>query len=297
MTKYQILLNIIDRIRAEAATTKYETKYLPPSSDAEAINQARSRAFIHLHLKVSFGLLDFAEREHFITDGTYDGGIDGYFINRDARLVYLIQSKFRATERNFVDKEIALREILSMDVNRVLDGQEQDEQGNRYNGKLLQLQREISQTEDIARYKYRVVILANVKDEISAIQLSKLVGGLPCDVFNYEKCYDLLVLPVISGTHFNASDLVIHLDLSNKNAGSKISYTVDTQYGECDITVLFVPTIEVAKTFHRYKNSMLRFNPRSYLELEGAKVNAAIRNTILKQGKNEFVQQWHNHAL
>jgi hypothetical protein len=51
---------------------------------------------------------------------------------------------------------------------------------------------------------------------------------------------------------------------------------------------LFVPTLEIAKTFHKYKNSILRFNPRSYLELEGAKVNQAIRNTVLKQGKNEF---------
>jgi hypothetical protein len=98
----------------------------------------------------------------------------------------------------------------------------------------------------------------------------------------------LLVFPVISGTFFNATDLGIHLDLSNKNAGSKISYSVDTQYGECDITALFVPTIEIARTFHRYKNSILRFNPRSYLELEGAKVNAAIRNTIFVEGKNEF---------
>lgn len=81
---------------------------------------------------------------------------------------------------------------------------------------------------------------------------------------------------------------MINLDLSNENAGSKISYTVDTRYGECDITVLFVPTIEIAKTFHRYKNSMLRFNPRSYLELEGAKVNAAIRDTIVQSDKNEF---------
>ncbi len=81
---------------------------------------------------------------------------------------------------------------------------------------------------------------------------------------------------------------MIHLDLSNKNAGTKISYTVDTRFGECDITALFVPTLEIARTFHKYKNSILRYNPRSYLELEGDKVNQAIRNTILQQGKNEF---------
>lgn len=288
MSKYDVLVNILDRIRSEAATSKRRATYLPPSADSDAINQARSRAFIHLFLKVSFGLLDFAEREHFITDGPYDGGIDGYYISRATKLIYLIQSKFRTNEKNFVDKEIAMEELLAMDITRILDGNEQDENGNSYNGKILQLQREVREIEDIARYKYKVLILANVKAMLSPSQLSKLVGGYLCEVLNYERCYDRLVFPVISGTYFNETDLVIHLDLSNKNAGSKISYTVDTQYGECDITVLFVPTIEIAKTFHRYKNSMLRFNPRSYLELEGAKVNAAIRDTILQAGKNEF---------
>ena len=132
-----------------------------------------------------------------------------------------------------------------------------------------------------------MILLANL-DVSSPSKLSRVVGGYPCEVINDEKCYKLLVFPVISGAYFSAADLVIHLDLSNKNAGSKISYTVDTRYGECDITVLFVPTLEIAKTFHRYKNSILKFNPRSYLELAGAKVNSAIRSTILQGGKNEF---------
>jgi hypothetical protein len=173
-----------------------------------------------------------------------------------------------------------------MDVTRVLEGHLEDESGNAYNGKIRQLQREVSSIDDIARYKYMVILLANVSAPAS--KLSRVVGGLPCEVLDYEKCYDQLVFPVISGTYFNAADLIVHLDLSNKSAGSKISYTVDTRFGECEITVLFVPTLEIAETFHRYKNSILRFNPRSYLELEGAKVNEAIRNTILFQGKNEF---------
>ena len=174
-----------------------------------------------------------------------------------------------------------------MDVARILDGHEEDESGMKYSGKILQLQREVRSLEDIARYKYKIVVLANI-DKVVPAKLSRVVGGFPCEVMDFERCYQLLVFPVISGTFFNASDLVIHLDLSNKNAGSKISYTVDTRYGECDITALFVPTIEIAKTFHKYKNSILRYNPRSYLELEGAKVNEAIRNTVLQQGKNEF---------
>jgi hypothetical protein len=286
MTKYEMLLNILDKIREEAAGSKYAPTYLHPATDAEGINQARARAFVHLYLKVSFGILEFARREHFVTDGALDGGIDGYYINRDTRIIYLIQSKFRTTEKNFSDKAITLQEILSMDIDRILDGREEDERGNRYNGKILQLQREIRETENIGRYTYKVILLANV--EVSESQLAKLFGSYGCEVFDHEKSYDLLVFPVVSGTFFNATDLVIHLDLSNKNAGSKISYTVETHYGECDITALFVPTLEIARTFHRYKNSILKFNPRSYLELEGAKVNAAIRSTILIEGKNEF---------
>jgi len=287
MSRYAMLLNILDRIRSEGASTKYTSKYVAHTTNADQINHERSRAFIHLYLKVSFGILDFEARERIITDGPSDGGIDGYYIDAEHRLVYLIQSKFRTTEENFADKRLTLDELLAMDVTRILDGHQESEDGQKYNGKIVQLQREVSSIEDVGRYKYVVVLLANL-GEIPHSKLSRVVGGLPCEVFDYERCYRQLVFPVISGTYFNASELVIHLDLSNKNAGSKISYTVDTRYGECEITALFVPTLEIARTFHRYKNSILKFNPRSYLELEGAKVNEAIRNTVLQKGKNEF---------
>ena len=110
-----------------------------------------------------FGLLDFVEREHFITDGAFDGGIDGYYINLEDRVIYLLQSKFRSTEANFTDKQMTLEELLSMDATRILDGHKEDEAGNSYNGKILQLQREASSIDDIARYKYKVILLANLK--------------------------------------------------------------------------------------------------------------------------------------
>jgi len=286
MGKYNTLLNVLDRIRAEA-TAKYAAKYNPPPHDLEKTNQARARAFIHLYLKVKFGILEFDERERYITDGTYDGGIDGYYIDIENRVIYFLQSKFRTTESNFETKEIRLDEILIMDINRVLNGDEFDEAGNEYNGKIKQLVRDITNIEDIARYKYKVVVLANLEG-ITSSKLTYLTGGYPVEVINYERCYDELVFPVISGTFFNASDLNIYIDLSNKNAGSKISYSVQTKYKECEITALFVPTIEVAKILTKYKNSILKFNPRSYLELEGKKVNSAIRETILNTSTNEF---------
>src|SRR5690606_4623358 len=105
---------------------------------------------------------------------------------------------------------------------------------------------------------------------------------------NYEDCYEKLVFPVITGTYFNATDLSINIDLSNKNAGSKISYTVLTKKGECEITVLFVPTIELGRVMYKYKNSILKYNPRSYLGHEGKHVNNAIRETVVETKTNEF---------
>ncbi|EEF22461.1 conserved hypothetical protein, partial [Ricinus communis] len=116
----------------------------------------------------------------------------------------------------------------------------------------------------------------------------RLTGGYAAEVFNFEKTYEELVFPVITGTYFKASDIVIPIDLSNKNAGSKISYNVSTKYGECEITALFVPVIEVAKLMDKYRNSILKYNPRSYLEFEGHAVNAAIRDTIVQSTTNEF---------
>ncbi|WP_018622347.1 AIPR family protein [Spirosoma luteum] len=286
MTKFETLLNILDTIIKEAPSSMTK-KYPKKPKDTEELNQARSRAFIHLYLKVSFGLLDFNEREHFITDESYDGGIDGYYINKENKTVYFIQSKFRTNSSNFETKEIALEEILVMDVNRVLDGEEFDENGNEYNGKIKQLQREISTTESIARYSNQVIILANLFN-IKQSDLRKLTGGFASEVFDFEQCYDKLVFPVITGTFFNATDLNINIDLSNKNAGSKISYTVQTKKGECEITVLFVPTIELGRIMYRYKNSILKYNPRSYLGHEGKNVNNAIRETIIEKYTNEF---------
>ena len=284
--KYEVLLRILDKLRAEAST-KHSTRYLPSDLDIEKVNNARSRAFIHLYLKVLFGMLDFDEREKHITDGPYDGGIDGYYIAEDTKQIYLIQSKFRTTESNFENKHIALEEILTMDVNRILDGEDCDENGNTYNGKIKQLQREVSSLPDVARYSYKVVLLANLPN-ISSTKLRQLAGGYAVEVFDFEKSYKKLVFPVISGTYFTASDISIPIDLSNKNAGSKISYTVRTKISDCEITVLFVPTIEVAKIMNKYKNSILKYNPRSYLDLEGQSVNNAIRETIISSETNEF---------
>src|SRR5260221_13158431 len=99
MSKYSTLVNILDQLRSEAPK-EFKTYHALPT-DSNALDYARSKAFIHLFLKVRYGLLEFAEREEFITDGTNDGGIDAYHIDVDLRTISLIQAKFRTTAVNF----------------------------------------------------------------------------------------------------------------------------------------------------------------------------------------------------
>lgn len=165
-------------------------------------------------------------------------------------------------------------------------GNQCDEKGIKYRGKILQLQREVSEIDDIPRYSYKVIIFANLKG-VSDSELKRLTGGYKAEVIDYQKCYTDFVFPIISGTHFNKSDLTIQIDLSNKLA-SKISYAVDTSIGECDITVLFVPTVEIGKFMSKYKNSILKYNPRSYLGFKAQDVNRQIAESITNQATNEF---------
>jgi hypothetical protein len=286
MSKYQILVNILDQLRSEAPPQF--TSYYPLSNDFEKINQARAKAFIHLYLKVKFGLLEFLEREAYITDGANDGGIDAYYIDEDNRRIYFLQSKFRTNATNFEEKDISLQEILKMDVDRILEGEKADENNIKYNDKVQRLIERIKNILDIARYSYQVVILANLK-KITPAQLRKLVPGYPSVVFDFEKCYEELVFPVVSGTYYSATDLFININLSNREySGARVSYPVDTQHTKCEITLLFVPTLEIARHFHKYKNSILRFNPRSYLSLYTNPVNREIARTIRNVNTNEF---------
>src|SRR6266567_3689624 len=284
--KFQTFLSILDRIREEAPEAMSK-RYRPEASDLEKVNQARARAFIHLYLKVMFGITEFQDRERTITDGSADGGIDGYYIDTDTKTIYLLQSKFRTTQENFESKEISVEEVLAMDINRILEGEAADEAGNEYNGKIKQLQREVSSLPDVARYSYKIAILANLTG-IAAAKIRQLTGGYPAEIFDFEKTYRRLVFPVLTGTYFTASDIIIPVDLSTKTAGSKISYNVRTKYGDCEITVLFVPTLEIGRIMDKYRNTILQYNPRSYLDLEGQSVNIAIRDTILISATNEF---------
>lgn len=283
MNTYKIFVKILDGIIDEAPS-QYTRLYSKDSQ--EKYNASLSRAYIHMFLEVRFDLLDFNEREHFVTDGANDGGIDGYYIDKTEKIVYLIQSKFRLSEKNFREKEITLHELLAMDVDRIVKGEDCDDNGNKYNGKICQLQRELNDIDDLPRYTYKIIVLANLRD-ITEVELKKITGGYKVEVIDNQRCYTDFVFPIISGTYYCKSDLLMQIDLSNK-AANKISYSVETKIGECDITVLFVPTIEVGKFMSKYKNTILKFNPRSYLGFKSQDVNRQIAESILNETTNEF---------
>lgn len=285
MTKYHVLVRVLDCLRNEAPPER--RSYHPDEANVDAVNAARSKAFLHLFLKVRFGLLSFGEREEFVTEGSQDGGVDAYYIDTEARTIYFIQSKFRQNERNFEAKPIELEELLRMDVDRILDGEMADYQGVEYNSKIKQLVGKIRNLDNIARYAYQVVILANVK-EVARQKLQHLTGGFAAEVFDYARCYKELLFPLVSANYYTFDDLHIALNLSNKNAGAKISYTVVTEAAKVEITVVFVPTIEIAAAMNKYRNAILRYNPRSYLEHEGKGVNSEIRRSIENRTTNEF---------
>ncbi|OFX61503.1 MAG: hypothetical protein A2046_06665 [Bacteroidetes bacterium GWA2_30_7] len=253
----------------------------------DKVNNARARAFIHLFLKVKFGIIDFLEREKFITDDTGDGGIDGYYIDQENKKLYFIQSKFRVTENNFENKEITFDELLSMDIERIASGEIIYENEQKYNDKIQKFIKELQNISDLPKFEYKIILLANIKNSLQA-KINKLTGGFQAEIYNYEKCYNELVFPLVSGTYYNIKELKITINVDSNSAGHRIDYYVKTKHYECNVNALFIPTIEIAKILSKYKNSILHFNPRSYLDLCSGSVNAEIAKSITNISTNEF---------
>lgn len=285
MSKYNDLVNIIESLRKEAPIS-YK-RYYPKDTDVNGYRKALSRTYIHLYLKVKFGLVDFESREQYITDDPGDAGIDAYYIDKENKKLYFLQSKFRHTNDNFENKEIEIEELLAMDITRVLDGEKTDENGNSYNSKILKLEQELADISDVPRYKPVVVVLANVKDSLKA-KIKKVTGGYSAEIYNNQRVYDELVFPLVSGTYYNTKEIKITLNVDKESAGHRIQYYPKTEYGDCTVNLLYVPTLEIARILSKFKNSILRFNPRSYLELTIGSVNEKIASSIRNIKTNEF---------
>lgn len=213
--KYSILNNILDGyVREGAKVSRRQAQY--DTSTEEKANQARSRAFIHLYLAATYGIVGFEEREQMITDGSYDGGIDAYFINTDLKVIDVIQSKFRIGSQNFESKFIAPEEIMAIDLDRILAGHREDENGRKYNGHIMAFIDKLQKIPDIARYKTKVTILANVRAEQYPL-VERLFFGDLTNIVNFDRCYQELVLPTVRGEQHYTASMRLQIDLSNKS--------------------------------------------------------------------------------
>lgn len=162
--RYFTLLKTLDKI-CESAPQEFNSYKIDDSADQ--VNKARSKAFIHLFLKVKCGVMGFKKRHELITEGTQDGGLDAYYIDTENKKLYLIQSKFRTTKDNFETKSITSDDLVRMEVDRILKGEGKDSRGNEFNAKVKAFQNEWSKISDHAHYKYIVIILGNLKNYTS----------------------------------------------------------------------------------------------------------------------------------
>lgn len=278
--KYNTLIRILDKIAAEAP--KEYKKY----KKIDQIDQIRSKCMIHLYLMVRFGLHDFIEREKLITEGSNDGGIDAYFIDRENKEIFIIQSKFRTTEENFETKDISIEELVKMEIGRIIKGETTDTNGNNYNGKILGFQREISETPNLGLYEYKVILLCNL-NKYKKENINRLVENFNFEIFNFKSTYEKLVFPLLTSTYFDPDSLDIKIILNKKNI-PYLQQEITTKHGEFDIIVIFVPTYEIAKAMSKYKNALLVYNPRNYLSLAENDVNQEIRKSIVDYSTGEF---------
>jgi hypothetical protein len=283
---YSTLCGVLDSLRAEAPASN--STYNPRPGNPDALIQARSRALLHLFLKARFGLLTFPEREALITDGPFDGGIDAFYIDQKNKTIYVLQSKFRATPGNFTTKGMSASDLIKMDVSRILKGQKKNENGVLYNEKIRNsLQKSIRKLTDPGSYTRQVVLLGNTKN-LSESQLKRLIEGYKADQYSHERIFRELLFPVISGTYFTDPNLSIEINLANLRGDTHLDYDARALGLRPNIKLLFVPTREMARVMHTYKNTILKFNPRSFLELQNNKVNRAIEASIRSNAENEF---------
>lgn len=284
MSQYKILLKILDCLLQEAPSEF--TSLHPDKKDNEQLNAARAKAYIHLFLKVKCGITNFKTRHSYLTEGSQDGGVDAYYIDSENKKLYLIQSKFRTTEDNFTAKSVTADDLVKIEVNRILGGDKKDSAGREFNSKIQQLQKEWAGLRDQAKYNYKVIILGNLT-KYNDEQIKRLLDNSDYEVFDFDRTYNELIFPLCSGTYFDPNEICITINLYKKEQ-STLKQTIATKYGDYEVRITFVPVEEVAEIMLKYKNSLLKYNPRNYLSLSNNKINRQIKNSILEGSSNEF---------
>lgn len=281
--KYQILLNILDELCFEAPEN-YKSYW--DNSSNESINAARSKSYIHLFLMVKFGITDFGQRHDIITDGSRDGGLDAYYIDETNKLIYLIQSKFRTKDSNFEEKSITSDDLVKMDLKLILKGSKKDSYGNEFNSKIKEFQKKLTFIQSMPLYNCKVIILGNLT-KYNDNQIKRLIENFDYEIFDFQRTYNELCYPICSGTLFEPKEININIDLYKK-IQVNLDQDIETSFGSCGVMLVFVPTIEIGRIMSKYKNALLKYNPRNYLSLSKNKVNSSISDSIVKGSNNDF---------
>jgi len=279
--KYNMLVSVLDKLREEAPNS-YKT-YRPKKDDDEGLQKARSLAFIHLLLKVRFGVTDFLTRHSQITDGAQDGGLDAFHIDHERKKLYMIQSEFRNTAKNFDSKSMEVSKLIRMEVARITKGEETDSNGSKFNTKVFGFQKVLREIRDIAKYDYVVLFLGNVYG-LNDEQIRKLIDNTRYEIYNAELAYEKLVFPLATGTFYDPEEITITIELTQKEH-PRLKQTVDTEFGQFNVTAIFVPTAEVGRILSQYKNAILKYNPRNFLSLQRRSVNEKIKTSITDHAK------------
>lgn len=282
--QYEMLEKILDHIRMESPPN-YKS-YRPTKDEKEALTKARSLAFIHLFLKVRFGTIDFQSRHQQISDGPNDGGLDAHYIDEENKQIFFIQSKYRSSDRNFKAKSIRADDLIRMEIKRITSGEETDSNGKAFNKKIKAFQEKIKEIRDIAKYEYIVILLGN-SFKLNDEQIRRLIENCKYEIYDAQDAYEKLVFPLASGTYYNPDEIIIKLELSQKE-NPRLEQQVETDFGKYNVLTIFVPTVEVGRVMSKYKNAILKYNPRNFLSLQKKSVNESIRNSILKHKKNNF---------
>jgi hypothetical protein len=169
---------------------------------------------------------------------------------------------------------------------KITKGDQVGSDGNAYNSKIIKFQKRLSEIRDIAKYDYVVFFLGNVT-RYNDDQLRRLIDNCEYEIFNFEKTYNELVFPLCTGTYFDPDEIIIRIDLQEKEH-PKLKQKIATDFGNYIVTVIFVPTYEIGRILSKYKNAILKYNPRNFLALKENSVNSKIKDSIISHSKNNF---------
>lgn len=282
---YNLLVNTLDSIIKEAP--KENEKYSFETVDLH--NQSRTRALIHLYIRTKFGLIDFNNAEMLITDGAFDGGLDGYYIDKDKKIIYLIQSKFKHKANGFEEAQMQYKELFLMELERIIKGHTTDNQGNQYNTSILEFQNKLKEIKDIGMYEKRVVFLGNTPYKLSEDQLHNVCGQIAekYEIFDAKTIYKEILLPYLQSDYYDEKELTLKIKVSQSQA-NRIKYGVHVGDKLVTINIFFIPTLEIAKTMHDYKNALLHYNPRCFVGLADGNTNGQIKKSITDEQDNLF---------